>query len=100
MERGNEPYETLATALARESAAHKDVIKLETMGTMRERLAAFQGDRKKSLMTDDLIPTSGQSAAMDAQEAATIQICSEQIESAYKCINDLDWQVSKAKHVI
>ena len=27
-------------------------------------------------------------------------MCSEQIESAYKCINDLDWQVSKAKHVI
>ena len=66
MDRGNEPYETLATALKRESVANKDVLMLETMGTMRERMAVFQGDRKKSLMTDDLIPTSMQSAALDA----------------------------------
>ena len=53
-----ETYETMAEALKRESVAHKDVVKLETMGTMRERMVAF-GEKRKSLMTDDLIPTSG-----------------------------------------
>ena len=51
-------------------------------------------------MTDDLIPTVSEGRRNDKKELETVQDCMEQVEIAFSCINELDWQVTKSKHVI
>lgn len=56
--------------------------------------------RKQSLMTDDLIPTAEQERLREREELGALEACMGQVEVAFACINELDWQVTKSKHVI
>lgn len=71
------------------------------MASMKDRLSMYtnvtQHTRRSSRVTDDLAVTAKELfGALNTQDISIL----DEIKRVYDCLVDLDWQVTKAKHII
>lgn len=77
------------------------VIQLTKMPTIAERLMTIQGQRRReSLITDQLNPVTKVPDQFDAEEFEHLNGAMRKVEEVYTTITDLDWQLTKGKHIV
>ena len=74
---------------------------MSEMASMKDRLSMYtnvtQHTRRSSRVTDDLAVTAKELfGALNTQDISIL----DEIKRVYDCLVDLDWQVTKAKHII